>query len=51
MSCNFGMVVLYIFALLFINWRRQSNRIKSKSEMDEALRGSPMVEVEDYSTK
>lgn len=22
MSCNFGMVVLYIFALLFINWRR-----------------------------
>ncbi|KAM3127933.1 hypothetical protein pb186bvf_019965 [Paramecium bursaria] len=51
MSCNFAMVVLYIFALLFINWRRQSNRIKSKSEMDEALRGSPMVEVEDYSTK
>ena len=45
------MVVLYIFALVFINWKRQSNKIKAKSELDEALRGSPMVEVEDYSTK
>ena len=45
------MVVIYIFALVFINWKRQSNKIKAKSELDEALRGSPMVEVEDYSTK
>ena len=51
MSCNFAMVVIYIFALVFINWKRQSNKIKAKSELDEALRGSPMVEVEDYSTK